>query len=66
MELLERYGPQRQDQRLDMSFWRLKGDGFWELQNAELCSINGAASRPDVNSSNIMSQVDFMPIILSW
>lgn len=24
----------------DMPFWRLKGDGFWELQNAELCSTH--------------------------
>lgn len=64
LDLLERYGPQRRDQRPDMPFWRLKGDGFWELQNAELCSTKG--SRPDVNSSNIMSRVDLMPIILRW
>lgn len=46
LDLLERYGPQRRDQRPDMPFWRLKGDGFWELQNAELCSINGSRQPP--------------------
>lgn len=46
MDLLERYGPQRRDQRPDMPFWPLKGDGFWELQNAELCSINGSRQPP--------------------
>ncbi|EIX3936366.1 HNH endonuclease [Salmonella enterica] len=44
--LLERYGPQRRDQRPDMPFWRLKGDGFWELQNAELCSTKGSRQPP--------------------
>lgn len=29
--LLERFGPQRAQYRPDMPFWRLKGDGFWEL-----------------------------------
>ena len=46
LDLLERYGPQRRDQRPDMPFWRLKGDGFWELQNAELCSTNGSRQPP--------------------
>lgn len=46
MDLLERYGPQRRDQRPDMPFWRLKGDGFWELQNAELCSTKGSRQPP--------------------
>ena len=46
MDLLERYGPHRRDQRPDMPFWRLKGDGFWELQNAELCSTNGSRQPP--------------------
>lgn len=41
LDLLERYGPQRRDQRPDMPFWRLKGDGFWELHYAELCSTSG-------------------------
>ena len=46
LDLLERYGPQRRDQRPDMPFWRLKGDGFWELQNAELCSTGGSRQPP--------------------
>ncbi|HCA5736764.1 TPA: HNH endonuclease [Citrobacter freundii] len=46
LDLLKRYGPQRRDQRPDMPFWRLKGDGFWELQNAELCSTNGSHQPP--------------------
>lgn len=46
LDILERYGPQRRDPRPDMPFWRLKGDGFWELQNAELCSTNGSRQPP--------------------
>ncbi|ECS3449043.1 HNH endonuclease [Salmonella enterica subsp. enterica serovar Derby] len=46
LDLLERYGPQRREQRPDMPFWRLKGDGFWELQNAEFCSTSGSRQLP--------------------
>jgi len=46
LDLLNRYGPQRRDQRPDMPFWRLKGDGFWELQNADLCSTSGTRQPP--------------------
>lgn len=46
LDLLERYGPQRRDQRPDMPFWRLKGDGFWEPHNAELCSTSGSRQPP--------------------
>lgn len=46
LDLLERYGPQRREQRPDMPFWRLKGDGFWELQNAEFCSTSGSRQPP--------------------
>lgn len=46
LDLLNRYGPQRHDQRPDMPFWRLKGDGFWELQNADLCSTSGTRQPP--------------------
>lgn len=46
MDLLKRYGPQRRDQRPDMPFWRMKGDGFWELQNVELCSTSGSRQPP--------------------
>lgn len=46
LDLLERYGPQRREQRPDMPFWRLKGDGFRELLNAELCSRSGSCQPP--------------------
>ncbi|HAD6299084.1 TPA_asm: HNH endonuclease [Salmonella enterica subsp. enterica serovar Typhi str. CT18] len=46
LDLLERYRPQRREQRPDMPFWRLKGDGFWELQNAEFCSTSGSRQPP--------------------
>ena len=44
--LLERFGPQRAQYRPDMPFWRLKGDGFWELRNAEQCSTEGSRQPP--------------------
>lgn len=44
--LLERFGPQRAQYRPDMPFWRLQGDGFWELQNAEQCSTSGSSKQP--------------------
>ncbi len=44
--LLERFGPQRAQYRPDMPFWRLKGDGFWELSNAEQCSTEGSRQPP--------------------
>ncbi|EKS7428449.1 TPA: HNH endonuclease [Enterobacter cancerogenus] len=44
--LLERFGPQRAQYRPDMPFWRLQGDGFWELQNAERCSTSGTSKQP--------------------
>lgn len=44
--LLERFGPQRKQYRPDMPFWRLKGDGFWELRNDELCSTTGSKQPP--------------------
>ena len=43
--LLERFGPQRAQYRPDMPFWRLQGDGFWELQNAEHCSTSGSSKQ---------------------
>ena len=45
--LLERFGPQRRQYRPDMPFWRLKGDGFWELHNSEQCSIQGSRKPPE-------------------
>ena len=44
--LLERFGPQRAQYRPDMPFWRLQGDGFWQLQNAERCSTFGSSRQP--------------------
>jgi putative restriction endonuclease len=44
--LLERFGPQRRQYRPDMPFWRLKGDGFWELHNSEQCSTQGSRQPP--------------------
>ncbi|CAH3578818.1 hypothetical protein L349_08232 [Enterobacter sp. MGH 3] len=29
-----------------MPFWRLKGDGFWDLKNTELCSTTGSKQPP--------------------
>lgn len=44
--LLERFGPQRAQYRPDMPFWRLQGDGFWELQNTEHCSTSSSSKQP--------------------
>ena len=44
--LLERFGPQRRQYRPDMPFWRLKGDGFWELHNSDQCSTQGSRQPP--------------------
>ncbi|ENG2552272.1 TPA: HNH endonuclease [Citrobacter farmeri] len=44
--LLERFGPQRPQYRPDMPFWRLQGDGFWQLKNAERCSTFGSSQQP--------------------
>ena len=46
--LLERFGPQRSQYRPDMPFWRLQGDGFWQLHNAGLCSTAGSSRQPPV------------------
>lgn len=45
-DLLERYGPQRREQRPDMPFWYLKNDKFWELQNAEFCTSKKGRQPP--------------------
>ncbi len=50
--LLERFGPQRSQYRPDMPFWRLQGDGFWQLHNAELCSTAGSSRQPPVKELN--------------
>ncbi|MBF1982360.1 phosphorothioated DNA-binding restriction endonuclease, partial [Enterobacter hormaechei] len=46
LNLLERFGPQRKAHYPNMPFWRLKGDGFWDLQNTEFCSTTGSKQPP--------------------
>lgn len=46
LALLNSFGPQRRDHYPTMPFWRLRGDGFWELQNAELCSPQKGSKEP--------------------
>lgn len=46
LSLLEHYGPTRRQHEPTMPFWRLRGDGFWELENAELCSTTGSKEPP--------------------
>lgn len=46
LNLLERFGPKRAAHYPQMPFWRLKGDGFWELHNAEQCSSTGSKEPP--------------------
>lgn len=50
--LLERFGPQRSQYRPDMPFWRLQGDGIWQLHNAERCSTAGSSRQPPVKELN--------------
>lgn len=37
LDLLNSFGPQRKKHYPNMPFWRLKGDGFWQLENVEAC-----------------------------
>ncbi|MDH0087268.1 phosphorothioated DNA-binding restriction endonuclease [Enterobacter bugandensis] len=46
LSLLERFGPQRKTHYPNMPFWRLKRDGFWDLQNTEFCSTTGSKQPP--------------------
>lgn len=46
LSLLERFGPDRKEHYPNMPFWRLKGDGFWDLENSELCSTTGSKQPP--------------------
>ncbi|WP_407212215.1 phosphorothioated DNA-binding restriction endonuclease [Enterobacter hormaechei] len=46
LSLLERFGPQRKAHYPNMPFWRLKGDGFWDLKNTEFFSTNGSKQPP--------------------
>lgn len=44
--LLNSFGPQRRNPSPTLPFWRLRGDGFWELQNTELCSPQKGSKQP--------------------
>ncbi|MHA7845168.1 phosphorothioated DNA-binding restriction endonuclease [Serratia sp. D1N4] len=46
LELLHSFGPQRREHYPTMPFWRLRSDGFWELQNAEFCSPQKGNKEP--------------------
>ncbi|WP_140920289.1 phosphorothioated DNA-binding restriction endonuclease [Limnobaculum xujianqingii] len=46
LELLKSFGPQRREHYPAMPFWRLRGDGFWQLQNDELCTLQKGSKEP--------------------
>lgn len=37
LDLLTSFGPARKRHYPNMPFWRLKGDGFWQLENTQSC-----------------------------
>ncbi len=65
LDLLERYGPQRREQRLICRSC-LKGDGFWNCKTRNSAQPAVAASHLNVNSLNIMLLVGLMPSISRW
>lgn len=46
LALLNSFGPQRHVHYPEMAFWRLKGDGFWQLRNDEYCSPQKGNNEP--------------------
>ncbi|MDC9606310.1 phosphorothioated DNA-binding restriction endonuclease [Xenorhabdus griffiniae] len=46
LELLNNFGPRRKTHYPSLPFWRLRGDGFWELQNTELCTPQKGSKEP--------------------
>ncbi len=46
LELLNNFGPKRKNHYPTMPFWRLRGDGFWELQNTERCTPQKGNKEP--------------------
>jgi len=46
LDLLQSFGPQRREHYPTMPFWRLQGDGFWEVKNADLCSPQKGSKEP--------------------
>lgn len=52
-DLLNNFGPQRKTHYPTMPFWRLKGDGFWQLENAEPC-INPKCKSKEPSKENLI------------
>lgn len=46
LALLNSFGPQQRAHYPEMPFWRLKGDGFWQLQNDEHCLPQKGGKEP--------------------
>lgn len=46
LQLLTDFGPSRKKHYPSMPFWRLRGDGFWELENAEHCTPRPRSKEP--------------------
>lgn len=46
LDLLTCFGPKRRTHYPTMPFWRLQGDGFWELQNTEYCTPQKGSKEP--------------------
>ncbi len=46
LDLLNNFGPRRKSHDPSLPFWRLRGDGFWELQNTELCTPQKGSRQP--------------------
>ena len=60
LSLLERFGPQRKAHYPNMPFWRLKGDGFWDLHNTECYSTTGSKQPPvkELAEHNVVGRFD--------
>jgi len=56
-ELLIRFGPQRAVYYPNMPFWRLQGDGFWQLINTENCVNPGKPSKEPTSKQLATCQV---------
>ncbi|MBI6549144.1 phosphorothioated DNA-binding restriction endonuclease [Xenorhabdus lircayensis] len=46
LNLLNHFGPKRKNHDPSLPFWRLRGDGFWALQNTELCTPQKGSRQP--------------------
>ncbi|HEM7145543.1 TPA: HNH endonuclease [Providencia stuartii] len=49
LELLMSFGPYRREYYPNMPFWRLKRDGFWDLQNTEEYELKKGNKQPSKN-----------------